>query len=105
MSETVLRRLAAFPLATAAVALLFRMFVWQSWGPAAGEPYGASDLVEVLLLGVTMLGAATAFAAAAWIVTKTPRRSGLALALACGAVAGLALHWFAHPLVPTWRLW
>lgn len=105
MPETVLRRLAALPLATAAVALLFRMFVWQSWGPAPGEPYVASDLVELVLFGATMLGAATALVAAAWIVAKIPRRSGLALALACGAVAGLALHWLAHPLVPTWRLW
>jgi len=105
VSETALRRLAALPLATAAVALLFRMFVWQSWGPAPGEPYGASDLVELVLFGATMLGAAAAFVAAAWIVAKVPKRSGLAVTLAGGAVAGLALHWFAHPLVPTLRLW
>lgn len=104
MSETVLHRLAALPLATAAVALLFRMFVWQSWGPAPDEPYGASDLIELVLFGATTLGAAAAFVAAAWIVAKVPRRSGVALALAGGAVAGLALHWFAHPLVPTWRI-
>jgi hypothetical protein len=33
----------------AVVGLLFRVFIWASWVPAPGAPYGISDVLEMLL--------------------------------------------------------
>ena len=105
MPERTLRRIAFLPLLAATFALLFRMLVWQSWGPVAGEPYGASDLIEVLLFVLTTLCAMVALAAAVWVLARRHRSPRLAWLLGLAAVAGPALHWYLQPLVPTFRLW
>ncbi len=105
MSEQALRKLALLPLIAAAVGLLFRMLLWQSWAPVPREPYGASDLIELLLVGVTATCGVIAVSALVLVLARRSPSRRMAWSVALAAFAGPALHWYLHPLVPTFRLW
>jgi len=88
-------------LSLAIVGLAFRSLVWASWAPRPDEAYGASDILELLI--VCLLLAACGICVLVGGILAVTRRGGLRL-LATGILVPVA-YGIVHPLLPTFRLW
>ena len=105
MAKAIFHKLWLLPLCSVVFALLFRSLVWASWVPPPDDPYGASDIVELLLVGVTIVLSLICLLAAALLIGRPPRDTRLAGLLGLSAIISLPLHLLLQPLVPTFRLW
>lgn len=105
MAKAIFHKLWLLPFCSAILALLFRSLVWASWVPPPDAPYGASDIVELLLVGVTSVFSLICLVAAALVIGRPPRDIRLVGLLGLSAIIALPLHLLLEPLVPTFRLW
>jgi hypothetical protein len=83
------------------VGLLFRSFVWASWSPHGGDPYGPSDILELLIFYLVILLSAVCVLAAVGLLFSRQRTSRM---LAAGIIVPAA-YLLLHPLVPTFKFW
>jgi hypothetical protein len=88
-------------LSLAIAGVAFRSLVWASWAPHPDEAYGASDILELLI--VCLLIAASGSCVLVGGILVVTRRGGLRL-LATGILVPVAYR-IVHPLVPTFRFW
>lgn len=110
VASTVIKRLSIgvwwLALGFAAFGLTFRSLVWSSWLPAPNEPYGAADILELLVWYLLLvlcafcilLGGAMAFPT----TLHHPKLSRRLL------LTGLLIpvgYYFLQPLMPVFRLW
>jgi hypothetical protein len=86
--------------------LLFRSLIWASWVPYGDDPYGPSDILE-LLIWYLVLGLCTACAVIGALVAAIPRIRDLRVSsklLITGVVLPVA-YYIAHAHVPVFALW
>lgn len=83
--------------------LLFRSLIWASWLPHRDEPYGAADILEVLIwFGILGLCAVCLVVGLIVAAFPTVRDSQLATKLLITGVILPVVYYFD---VPTFRLW
>ncbi len=85
----------------AVLGLAFRSLIWASWEPYPGDPYGASDLIDLLLVVLVFLLAALSILIGLVLLVGRPRRPGV-------LVAGLTiplLYCLLRDWLPTHQLW
>lgn len=67
-------------LVIALLSLAFRGLIWASWPPHPGDPYGASDLLDLLLVALVLLLAGLSFLLGLGLLFARPRQPTLPLA-------------------------
>lgn len=85
----------------ALLGLAFRMLIWESWEPHPGDPYGPSDLIDMLFVVLVFLLGGLSALFGTLLLIWPPRRPLMPLA---GLAVVLAFH-LLHGVVPTLRLW
>lgn len=101
-----LRRLPWAALSLAIFSLLFRSFIWASWRPYPGEPYGVADILE-FLMGTALLGvcALNAVAGLALLVIRRWRVVPTGVRLLTVGVFLPVVYYVVYPRLPIFRLW
>ena len=85
----------------AALGLAFRSLVWASWVPYPNEPYGVSDILELLIACLVIVLCAVCVVVGGILLAT--RRGGARLLLTGLLVLGA--YAVVHPLLPTLRFW
>ena len=80
--------------------LAFRSLVWASWPPSGDDPYGAADILE-LLIWFALLAASGVCALCGLMLACLPPRTFRLLAAGIAVPVG---YFFLHPLVPALAL-
>ena len=89
-----------------AICFLFRAFIWASWVPAPGDPYGVADVVEVALFIGLLLASCAAFSTGIACALVERWRDFRAInALCIIGIASPGTYIALHSFVPTFRLW
>jgi hypothetical protein len=85
----------------AIVGLIFRSFVWASWLPYNGDPYGPSDILELLIFFAIALSSGVCVIAGIGLLFVQPRTFRI---LVAGIIVPV-VYFLLHSLVPTFKLW
>jgi hypothetical protein len=81
--------------------LAFRSLIWAGWEPHPGDPYGPSDIIDLVLGLLVLLLATLSSVLGLVLLLWRPRRPGV-------LIAGLAipvLYYLLRGLLPTYQLW
>lgn len=84
----------------ALLGLAFRSLIWADWEPHPGDPYGPSDVIDLLLGLLVLLLATLSLLIGLVLLLWRPRRPGV-------LIAGLAiplLYYLLRDLLPTYPL-
>jgi hypothetical protein len=85
----------------AVLGLAFRSLIWAGWEPYPGDPYGPSDIIDVVLGLVVVLLSTLSILVGLGLLLWRPLRPGV-------LIAGLAtpvIYYLLHDLLPTHQLW